>query len=332
MAERWLVDKESEIGRGEWRAPATGKTTLAEWITTRWRRDNVRDSTRMRDVGYVNRYIVPALGNYYLNDLDTKTVQAWLDDLASRLAPATVKKAQQLLNQIVSLAINDGILKTLPWTHLSIPRIQHQEAKFLKQSQVKLLSDVIDRRYRALVIVGAYCGLRIGELAGLRWSDIKLDKKVLSVVNNAVEAEGVITIGPPKTPAGQRSLGLPDIVVSALKEHKAIWKPDRDDAWVFPSPEGGVLRGASFRQRIWQPATKKAGLDGLRIHELRHTAVALWIDAGANALEVSRRVGHTQVNFTLNRYGHLFPTSDADLVKRMNSVIQQEQEQDKNYE
>ena len=330
MAEQWLVDKESEIGREEWRPPATEKITLAEWIATRWRRDNVRESTRMRDVGYVNRYIVPTLGNYYLNDLDTKTVQAWLDDLVSHLAPATVKKAQQLLSQIVSFAVNDGTLKTLPWTHLSIPRIQRQEAKFLTQRQVKLLSDVIDRRYRALVIVGAYCGLRIGELAGLRWSDVNLDKKVLSIINNAVEAEGVIRIGPPKTPAGQRSLGLPDIVVSALQEHKAIWNPNRDDAWVFPSPEGSVLRATSFRTRIWQPATKKAGLDGLRIHELRHTAVALWIAAGANALEVSRRVGHTQVNFTLNRYGHLFPTSDADLVNRMNFVIQQEQ--DNNYE
>ena len=67
----------------------------------------------------------------------------------------------------------------------------------------------------------------------------------------------------------------------------------------------------AFRARIWRPATRNAGLDGLRIHDLRHTAVALWIAAGANPKEVAARAGHTSVSFTLDRYGHLYPESDA---------------------
>ena len=76
---------------------------------------------------------------------------------------------------------------------------------------------------------------------------------------------------------------------------------------VFTAPKGGLLRVIAFRARIWRPATRTAGLDGLRIHDLRHTAVALWIAAGANPKEVAARAGHTSVSFTLDRYGHLYP-------------------------
>jgi integrase len=76
---------------------------------------------------------------------------------------------------------------------------------------------------------------------------------------------------------------------------------------VFAGPHGGVLRVSLFRSRFWRPAAHAAGLDGLRIHDLRHTAVALWIAAGANPKEVAARAGHASVSFTLDRYGHLYP-------------------------
>jgi integrase len=76
----------------------------------------------------------------------------------------------------------------------------------------------------------------------------------------------------------------------------------------------------AFRARIWRPATRNAGLDGLRIHDLRHTAVALWIAAGANPKEVAARAGHTSVSFTLDRYGHLYPESDAALRDRLDAI------------
>ena len=73
----------------------------------------------------------------------------------------------------------------------------------------------------------------------------------------------------------------------------------------------------SFRARFWVPATKAAGLEGLRIHDLRHTAVALWIAAGASPKEVAVRAGHTSVSFTLDRHGHLYPESDTTLRDRL---------------
>src|SRR4029450_11631075 len=88
---------------------------------------------------------------------------------------------------------------------------------------------------------------------------------------------------------------------------------------VVDSPGVGKLRVIAFRARIWRPATRNAGLDGLRIHDLRHTAVALWIAAGANPKEVAARAGHTSVSFTLDRYGHLYPDADQVLRDRLDA-------------
>ena len=105
-------------------------------------------------------------------------------------------------------------------------------------------------------------------------------------------------------------------VVEELVKHLANGQQD-PNAWVFPAPRGGPLRATAFRNRIWHPATARAGLSGLRVHDLRHPAVALWIAAGANPKQVSVRAGHTSVAFTLDRYGHLFPDADTQLRKQL---------------
>jgi integrase len=121
----------------------------------------------------------------------------------------------------------------------------------------------------------------------------------------------VLHIGSPKTRASRRTVGLPRFVAEELAAHLA--DADDLDAFVFTAPQGGPLRVTGFRARVWRRATRAAGLDGLRIHDLRHTAVALWIAAGANPKEVSARAGHASVSFTLDRYGHLYPEADTAL-------------------
>jgi integrase len=106
-------------------------------------------------------------------------------------------------------------------------------------------------------------------------------------------------------------------VVEELAAHLAT--PAPPDAFVFTAPKGGPLRGDCLPGSHLAASTKSAGLDGLRIHDLRHTAVALWIAAGANPKEVAARAGHTSVSFTLDRYGHLYPESDAALRDRLNA-------------
>jgi len=146
----------------------------------------------------------------------------------------------------------------------------------------------------------------IGELAGLRRRRVDLLHGTVQVAEIVVEVGGVLHIGPPKTRASRRTVGLPRFVAEELADHLADPADPADpEAFVFTAPQGGPLRVTGFRARVWRPATRAAGLDGLRIHDLRHTAVALWIAAGANPKEVAARAGHASVSFTLDRYGHL---------------------------
>ena len=124
--------------------------------------------------------------------------------------------------------------------------------------------------------------------------------------------------GPPKTRAGRRIVTLPRSVVEELAEH--LGPVGEADAWVFTADKGGVLRPSNFRVKVWLPAIRAAGLAPLRPHDLRHTAVALWIAAGANPKEVSVRAGHTSVAFTLDRYGHLFEGHDDELRERLDAM------------
>jgi hypothetical protein len=113
-------------------------------------------------------------------------------------------------------------------------------------------------------------------------------------------------------------VGLPRFVAEELADHLA--EPGEPEDFVFTAPQGGPLRVTAFRARVWRPATRAAGLDGLRIHDLRHTAVALWIAAGANPKEVAARAGHASVSFTLDRHGHLYPEADTALRDHLDAL------------
>jgi integrase len=196
-----------------------------------------------------------------------------------------------------------------------LPKVKREEMRFLTPAEVAALAEAIHPRYRALVLVGAYGGLRIGELAGLRRGRVDLLRGAVQVAEIVVEVRGALHMGPPKTRASRRTVGLPRFVAEELAAHLA----GRDDpeAFVFTAPQGGPLRVTAFRARVWRPATRASGLDGLRIHDLRHTAVALWIAAGANPKEVAARAGHASVSFTLDRYGHLYSEADSALRDRL---------------
>jgi integrase len=233
-------------------------------------------------------------------------------------APATVQKAYQLLGKVMGAAVDAGMLAQSPCRRVPLPKVERDEMRFLTPAEVATLADAIGARYRALVLVGAYGGLRIWELAGLRRSRVDLLRGKVTVAEIVVEVRGILHVGPPKTRAGRRTVGLPRFVVEELAAHLAV--PGDPEGFVFTAPQGGPLRLPAFRARVWRSAARAAGLDGLRIHDLRHTAVALWIAAGANPKEVSARAGHSSVSFTLDRYGHLYPEADAALRDRLDAL------------
>jgi integrase len=318
-AQRFLSETENAKLKGTWTDPALGRVRLEDWLEEWWATTtNLRPSTAARDADYIRLYIGSRFASTPLAAISQRDVRAWVAELSARgLAPATVQKAYQLLGKVLGAAVDAGMLAQSPCRRVPLPKVEREEMRFLTPAEVATLADAIAPRYRALVLVGAYGGLRIGELAGLRRRRVDLLRGTVEVAEILTEVRGELFVGPPKTRAGRRRVGLPQAVVRELARH--LGAPGGLDDLVFTAPQGGPLRVNGFRGRVWRPATRAADLDGLRIHDLRHTAVALWIAAGANPKEVSARAGHASVSFTLDRYGHLFPEADAALRDRLDA-------------
>ncbi|MGE3621597.1 MAG: tyrosine-type recombinase/integrase [Acidimicrobiia bacterium] len=327
---------------GTWHDPRAGRTLLAEWVR-QWEGTSVhlRASSRARDASYLRNHVLPRFGPMRLDAIAVVDVREWVADLSgSGLAPATVQKAYQTLSKILRGAVDAGLLAQSPCRGVDLPRIEREEMRFLDPEQIAALAAGIDKRYRAMVLLGGYGGLRLGELAGLRRSRVDLAVGRVEVAEVVVEVRGHHQFGPPKTRAGRRSVPLPRLVVQALKAHVADLEPD---AFVFAAPNGGPMRASQFRRRFWQPAAVATGLGdwkraepgpgedegaivgyaGLRIHDLRHTAVALWIAAGANPKQIAAWAGHTSVSVVLDRYGHLFEGHETAVLSQLDSLARQ---------
>jgi integrase len=317
-AQRFLTEMENSKLKGTRTDPALGRVLFRDWLGEWWATTtNLRPTTRERNETLLRRYALPRFGDVALVAISQRDVRAWVAELSGLgLAPATVQKAYQLLGKVMGAAVDAGMVIQLPCRRVPLPKVEREEMRFLTPAEIARLADVIDPRYRVLVLVAAYGGLRIGELAGLRRRRVDLLRGTVEVAEIVTEAGGVLRFGPPKTRAGRRTVGLPRAVVEELTAHLVRDATDLE-AFVFAAPEGGPLRIHGFRARVWRPATRRAELDGLRIHDLRHTAVALWIAVGAGPKEVAARAGHTSVSFTLDRYGHLYPEADMALRDRL---------------
>lgn len=324
-ADRFASGVETDQARGNWVDPRLGKITLDEWIeVVDPTVAGLRPSTRARDSSYVRTHIRPTFGDMPLAAIDHAAAQRWVADLEQAgYAAETIKKCVQLLNRYLKEAVRAGRLASVPTSEVRLPKVVRREMRFLDPTEVARLADAMDDRYAALVTLGAYGGFRIGEMLGLRVKSVDLLSGTVDVVEQLQEVRGHLSFGPPKTSTSRRRITVPRFVLNALGPHLA--DKDRDDT-VFTAPEGGLVRLGQFRRRFWLPAVESAGLSPLRLHDLRHTAVALWIASDATPNEIAKRAGHSSVAVVLDRYGHLFPGTEDAVNDRLEAMALQGQQ------
>jgi integrase len=179
--------------------------------------------------------------------------------------------------------------------------------------QIMALAEAVPDEYRALVLVSGLGGLRWGECVGLRRSRVDLLHRSVRIAEQVVEVDGRLEVGPPKTQAGVRTVHLPAAAVHALEKQLASFAEPDYDGLVFPAPEGGYLRRSNFGRRVWRPAIRAAGLDGVRFHDLRHAASTLAAVSGATTKELMARLGHSSPAAAL-RYQHAISGRDAAIA------------------
>ena len=200
--------------------------------------------------------------------------------------------------------------------------MESEQPRALTVDEVIKLAEAIDPRYRALVLVGAFGGLRIGELAGLMVGDFDPLRRQIHIRRTTSDLSGRIVVGPPKTSKSRRTVVLPRFVADELSAHLREMGANTPTDLIFPAPERGSLRRTNWTRRFWKPALERAGLElDLGTHSLRHSQVALLIAQGEHPKVIADRLGHSSVRTVLDVYGHLYEGADEAAAKRLDEQI-----------
>jgi integrase len=316
------------------RLPDTKGQTVAAYLKA-WLaevRHSIRPET-LRSYRLNVERVSPYIGRARLDALKPAQVStAYTRLLDSGLSKRSVQQCGVVLHKALSDALRQGLVSHNAADLAQKPRPERTEQRTLSAEQlVHLLETTTGDRYHALWVLLGTAGLRLGEALGLKWADVDLPKRTLTV-QRALQRQagrGLVFVEP-KSKGSRRTVELLDIAVDALKAHKdrqdfqraRAERVDRydDQDLVFASATGTPLEQGGVWKH-WRAALDKANLPPIRRHDLRHTAATLRLQAGANVKVVQELLGHSSITLTLDTYSHVTPGMQRESADAMDTIL-----------
>ncbi len=320
-AKAWRQDSAVALRKGTMRAPSsiTVREAATAWVT------GARDGTIRNRSGHLYKpsairgystslrlRILPTLGGAKLSEVTRMDLQDHADRwLADGLDASTIRNTLMPLRAIYRRALARGEVAVNPTSGLEPPAVEGRRDRIVAPDEATKLLAVLPEAEQAVWAAALFAGLRRGELMALRWCDVDLARGVIRVERAWDPKEGVYV--DPKSRAGRRAVPVAAILRDYLTEHKATMRRDGEDL-VFgrtatrPFDAGNLTAQAT---RAWGAAE----LQGLTLHEARHTFASLMIAAGVNTKALSTYMGHASVTITYDRYGHLMPGNEDEAAQ-----------------
>ena len=312
-AEKYLIHVEAQKQRAEWINPELSSTLLEDWAES-WlaNRTHLKPKTFSGYESLLKVHILPRFGSAPLDRIDSLSIEAWIADLkASGLSASRIRQAHNVLSQILKSAVRARYLPANVAEGIDLPRKPRREQLFLTPNEVDRLAREVEDEYRTLVYVFAYGALRWGEATALRRRRVDVLRGTLDVAESLAEVGGGLHFGPTKN-YRDRVVTLPKFLREMLNHHLVTYTAPEPNALLFTASNGSPMRNSNFSSNIWRPAVQAAGLpDGLRVHDLRHTAVAILISQGVHPEAITRFLGHSSIMATMDIYGHLWTPMDT---------------------
>lgn len=323
--------------RGQALVPRGAEMTLNAWLDM-WLpayEISLKPSAAHSEPGRIKNHVRPLLGHLPLGDIDHLTVQRWVAQLLrgvgstssgkarKALSVKSVRNAHGILYKIMQAAVKAKLIASNPCEDTDLPERRRREMRFLTEPEAARLIAALPAHWRPLVLLLLATGLRWGEAVGLRVGQVDLLARPprVTIVEQLQElaSTGEIVFVEPKSERSRRTVTITRKVALALAPLVSL-KGRRD--MVFDSPRGGYVRARNFR-RTWIKACRAAGLDGLRIHDLRHTHAAWLISDGRPLTAVQHRLGHSSIAVTSDLYGHLMPAVDEGILAAVDAALEE---------
>ena len=260
----------------------------------------------------LRRRVFPALGERKFSQVRRVDVQDLVDELhKDGLNASTVLCSILPLKAIYRRAVARGEVPINPTSGLEMPAIRGKRDRIVSPEQGASLLDALEADDRALWATAMYAGLRCGELRALRWEDVEFLEGLINVCRGWDQLEGEIT---PKSRTGVRKVPMPTVLSGHLE---ALYRRS-SDGLVFGQDKPFDPRKVAKRAKA---AWKDRDLDGLTLHECRHTYASFMIAAGANAKALSTYRGHANIAITMDRYGHLMPGNESESAELLDAFL-----------
>lgn len=312
-----------EYGSAEKRV--TVKAFLDKWLENVVLTRN-RPQTYQRYKSLVDHHIAPNIGHIQLAHLTAEDVQMMLNKLSKRLKRNTVSGVRGALHRAFNQAIRWDYLQRNVIGYTDVPGEKtYTSGKVMTPEQaMHFLTTIKGHHLEALFYIALTRGLRRGELLGLRWEDIDLDKRCMYIRNSLVW-DKKYTLGTLKTLASKRTLPLSDdhirLLCDLLAQQQAQMKQDwSETTLLFSRLDGSPLR-PRYVHAQFKRILEKAGLPDIRIHDLRHLCATFLIAKGVQTRVVMAVLGHSQVATTLNVYAHVQPDTLMDSVSKLDTFL-----------
>lgn len=328
-AEAYLRVIEADVIRKSWKAPALTSEPLGDYGRRVIEQRPLRPQSRLAYLADWDNHVVPHLGAKQVGSLSPGDVRTWhatlSADLAARMAEvewvstggrrdgaAAVARAYRILRMVMNQAVLDQLLPANPCQIKGGGTYKKPTRPTLTPAEVERLAAAVPERYRVLVLLLAWTGLRLGEATELRWRDVDLDAGVISVERAVYPVDGQYVVGDPKSDAGKRRVSVPASLVAELRAAA----PDtlHPDALVVSTRSGRCAYGAA--QTAITRTLRSLGRTDVRVHDLRHTGHTLAAASGATLADLMERLGHSTVNASMT-YAHAAGDHGKALAERL---------------
>jgi integrase len=332
-------DRKAEIEGAKrhrtYRDPRRADVAFGPYLMESLDRADLAQGTRDNYRQEADHWIVPKLGDRTLASIDVEVLESFYAEVARKAGRPTVEQCRKVLAIAFRRATRGSsrLLDSNPLRESELPKDrrerQRKHAKrlrVLETEQVERLADEVgahgDGRYRALVPLMAYAGLRSAEAFGLRVGNLDLDAGTISVVEQMTESRGRLTIGAPlKTDdATDRSnLRIPESLVAELRAHLARF-PTGLTGLVFTTPSGDPIRRSNFRRQVFDKAVERARVPAITPHDLRHTCASQLFAAGVPSTVVAAYLGHS-IRVCERTYRHMIPSKADAAALALDAVL-----------
>jgi integrase len=303
---------------------------LEDWLTSI--QHSVRPRTWRRYAEYVRLHIKPTLGTVTLSSLEARDLQhLYSGRMRAGLSPTSILHLHRALHRALSQAQLWGLVDVNVTTLVHPPKYDGIEVQALSPEEADgFLNAARGDRLETLYVLAITTGMRQGELLGLRWRDIDLERRSIRVTGSLqyIPGQGLVR-SQPKTRKSRRQVLLTHLGVKSLRHHRLQQDTQRSrsgERWreldfVFTSKDGHPLYATNVINRSLPRILRSAGLRKIRFHDLRHTTATLLLGQGVHPKIVSEMLGHSNVGITLDLYSHATPTMQEVATSALDAIL-----------